>query len=222
MGDKAWSFSALNNFESCPKKYWHLSIEKDVKEEEGEAIKYGKAVHKALEDYVGKGKALPKKFSHMAPYVQSFVDVKAKKKLVEQQLAITKEFVPCDWRDWNNAWCRAVVDLAIMGEKHALLIDYKTGKMKDDGFTQLGLAAAIFMAHYPEIETVGVAYLWTEAKGKMTHEKFNRSDLTALWNGLLPRVERFQHAYRISDYPARPSGLCRKWCPVTSCPHHGQ
>lgn len=222
-GDKAWSFSALNNFESCPKKYFHISIERDVKEEEGEAIKYGKEVHKAFERFVRDGTTLPKKFSHMLPYVQRYADVPATK-LVEQQLAITKDFVPCDWKDWSNAWCRAVIDLAVVGETTALLVDYKTGKMKDDGFTQLKLAAALFMCHHPNIQTVNVAYLWTEAKGQLTRPDapYSRSDITDLWNELLPRVNKFQQAFKATDYPARPSGLCKSWCPVHKCPHNGQ
>ena len=221
MGEKAWSFSAINNFESCPKKYYHLSIAKDYKEEEGEAIVYGKAVHKALEKLVRDGTPLPERFKHMQEYVQDFVNVPATK-LCEQQLAITKDYEPCDWKDWNNAWCRAVIDLAIVGDTHAVLIDYKTGKMKDDGFTQLKLAAAIFMVHNPSIETVDVAYLWTENKGKRTKSSYTKSQIMELWNELLPRVGKFQRAFVEKEYPPRPSGLCKRWCPITGCPHHGE
>jgi hypothetical protein len=218
---KAWSFSALNNYESCPKKYWELSINKKFKEVEGEAILYGKRVHKAFELLVRDGKALPNEFSHMQKYVQPFIDVDATK-LTEQQLCITKDFVPTDWKDWTGGWCRAIIDLALMWDDQALLIDYKTGKMKDDGFTQLKMAAAIFMIHFPKINKVSVAYLWTEHNGHKTTAVFERAELTAVWNELLPRVNEFQRAFRESDYPPRPSGLCRKWCIIDSCPHHGQ
>lgn len=219
--DKAWSFSAVNNFESCPKKYYELSIGKNFKEVEGEAILYGKAVHKALEKLVRDGTELPERFQHMKAYVQKYIDIPAKK-LVEQQLAIKKDFSPTDWRDWSGAWCRAVIDLAVVGEKSAVLVDYKTGKIKDDGFTQLKLAAAIFMAHHTNIENVSVAYLWTAHKGVETKESYSREQITEIWNELLPRVNRFQAAFRGSDYPARPSGLCRNHCVITSCAHHGQ
>jgi hypothetical protein len=218
---KAWSFSALNNFESCPKKYWHLSIEKDYKEVEGEPIIYGKKVHKALEQLVRDGIPLPNELAHMKPYVQKFIDAPGEK-LVEQQLAITKDFQPTDWRDWNGAWVRVVIDLAIKGNKHAVLIDYKTGKMKDDEFTQLGLASAVFMAHHPDIETCDTGYLWTEANGKITKRTFSRGDITGLWNAILPRVARFQRAFDLTEYPPSPSGLCRRHCPITSCPHNGE
>ncbi len=220
MKEKAWSFSQLNNFETCPKKYWHLSIEKDYKEEEGEAIQYGKKVHKALELLVRDGTPLPQELAHMHDYVAPFIGIDATR-LCEQQLAITKEFLPCDWKDWDNAWCRAVIDLAIMGEESAVLIDYKTGRMKDDGFTQLKLAAAVFMLHYPKVQRVQAAYLWTEHDGKMTKDVFTRAQMQELWNELFPRLTRFQQAFATSEYPAKPSGLCRRFCPITGCPHHG-
>lgn len=218
--DKAWSFSALNNFETCPKKYHHLSIEKDYKEVEGEALQYGKRVHKALELLVGRGTPLPKDLEHMMPYVERFIAFPGVKK-VEQQLAITKDFKVTDWRDWKGAWCRAVIDLALMGTYSAVLIDYKTGKMKDDGFTQLKLAAAVLMLHDPKLKIIEVAYLWTQHDGVMTKETYTREQVTEIWNELLPRVNRFQHAFRMTEYPPRPSGLCRKHCIITGCPHHG-
>ena len=55
----AWSHSALNTFTTCPKKYWHEKIKKDVPFTESDASRYGKEVHKAFEDYIGKGTKLP-------------------------------------------------------------------------------------------------------------------------------------------------------------------
>lgn len=220
---KSLSFSQLNNFETCPKKYWHLSIQRDYKEVEGEAILYGKRVHKAFELFVRDGKPLPQDLSHMQKYVQKFADFPGTK-MVEQQLCITKDYQVTHWKDWDNGWCRAVIDLALVGDKSALLVDYKTGKMKSDEFTQLKLAAALFMIHNPEVEVVDVAYLWTEAGGKTTKPErpFRRDDIPALWNELLPRTNRFQLAYENNEYPPRPSGLCRNWCIIESCPHHGE
>ena len=220
---KSWSFSQLNNYETCPKKYWHLAVNKDYKEIEGEAILYGKRVHKAFELFVKSDKPLPQDLSHMQKYIQKFADFPGTK-LVEQQLCITKDYEPTHWKDWTGGWCRAIIDLALVGDKSALLVDYKTGKMKDDGFTQLKLATALFMIHNPKVESVNVAYLWTEAGGVTTEPErpFGRDDISGLWNDILPRVNKFQRAFESTEYPPKPSGLCRKWCIIESCPHHGE
>ena len=66
----AWSFSRLNGFETCPKKFWHTSVRKDVKEGESEAMRYGKMVHKALEKRVANGKPLPLSLRYLDKYAK--------------------------------------------------------------------------------------------------------------------------------------------------------
>jgi len=38
-----WSYSSLALYQQCPKKYYHLKVAKDIKEELGEAIVFGNA-----------------------------------------------------------------------------------------------------------------------------------------------------------------------------------
>jgi hypothetical protein len=52
MSNITWSYSSLKTFEQCPKKYYHLRIVKDVKDEGSEATIYGQEVHKAAEEYI--------------------------------------------------------------------------------------------------------------------------------------------------------------------------
>jgi dipeptidyl aminopeptidase/acylaminoacyl peptidase len=51
----AWSFSSLKTFSTCPKKFYHIRVAKDIKEPEGEQAMYGKIVHEAAERYVRDG-----------------------------------------------------------------------------------------------------------------------------------------------------------------------
>lgn len=216
---KATSFSALNNFETCPKKFWHLRVRRDVKEVEGEALRYGKKVHKALEHLVSRGTPLPKQFKHLAPYVQPFIDFPGTKH-TELELAINEQYQPVDWFA-KDVWIRAKLDLVIVGDRTALLVDYKTGRMKDDGFTQLKLAAAMLMLFFKQVEKVTMAYMWTEHDGEITKDVFLRSDFVDIWNELMPRLNAFEEAHVRDNFPANPSGLCKRHCPVTQCPHHG-
>jgi hypothetical protein len=220
MSKNATSFSALNNFETCPKKFWHLRVQKDVREQEGEALRYGKKVHKALEHYVGKGTALPSEFQHLAKHVERFVHWPGTKH-VEMEMAITEQYKPTGWFD-KDVWIRAKLDLVIIGDRNAVLVDYKTGKMKDDGFTQLKLAAAMLMLHFRQILSIRMAYLWTEYDGEITHQMFERDQFVETWNELMPRLNHFEEAHKLNNFPANPSGLCRRHCPVTKCPHNGQ
>ena len=60
-----WSYSSLKTFEQCPKKYFHLRVVKDVKDEGSEATIYGQEVHKAAENYIKLGTAVPERFAYL-------------------------------------------------------------------------------------------------------------------------------------------------------------
>ena len=216
----AWSFSRLNNFENCPKKFWHESVRKDVPFEESEAMRYGKMVHKALELRVGKNKPLPLNLRYLERFAALLADAKGTK-LCEQQLAIDANFEPCDWFS-KQTWCRAILDLAIVNNGHAVVFDYKTGKISSD-FTQLRLAGVLLMLHMPEIKTVDLSYLWTKDK-KITkyEETLTREDIKTVVLEMMPRIKKYERAHRMESFPARPGFLCKKWCPVKQCPYHGE
>lgn len=216
----AWSFSRLNNYETCPKKFWHTSVRKDVRESEGEAMRYGKMVHKALERRVGRGTPLPLNLQHLDKYAKRLADADGEK-LTEQQLAIDINFNPSDWFS-KETWCRAILDLAIIKDTHAIIIDYKTGRISDD-FTQLRLAGTMLMLHKPEIQTVELGYLWTKDK-KLTRDDthLRRVDIKRVISDLMPRIKRYEAAHRKEEFPARPGYLCKKYCPVKQCPYNGE
>jgi hypothetical protein len=217
---KAWSYSALTNFESCPKKFWHYRIKKDYKDEGGEASRYGDHVHKSINNYLVHNVALPLDLVHMQKVVDVYKNMKSDRLISEQQLAINSDYEPTGWFD-KDVYCRAIIDAIFIHQDLALLVDWKTGKMKDDGATQLRLAACILMLHIPEVNKVAMRYVWLAHKGKTTNFTMTRKDMPAVWNELSPRLRRYQHAHAHDEFPASPSGLCRKWCNITSCPHHG-
>jgi hypothetical protein len=181
---------------------------------------YGKQVHKALELRVGKKKPLPLHLRYLEKYAAQLETANGTK-LTEQQLAIDANFEPCSWFS-KQTWCRAIIDLAIVNAPRAAVFDYKTGKISND-FTQLTLAGALLMLHMPEIQTVDLAYLWTKEKEISRAEKpLARDDIKNVILDLMPRLRRYEKAHRTESFPARPSGLCRKHCPVKLCPHHGE
>jgi CRISPR/Cas system-associated exonuclease Cas4 (RecB family) len=216
----AWSYSRLNNYETCPKKFWHSSVRKDVVEAESEPMRYGKLVHKALELRVSKKKPMPLNLRYLEKYAAQLANAKGTK-LTEQQLAIDANFEPCSWFA-KETWCRAILDLAIVKGSHAIVFDYKTGKISSD-FTQLRLAAVLLMLHMPEIQTVDLSYLWTKDKKITSYERtLTREDIKSVVLELMPRLKNYEKAHRTDSFPARPGYLCKRYCPVKACPYHGE
>lgn len=158
------------------------------------------------------GKApLPAHLAYAEPLVAKLTS-KHGTRLVEEKLTIDASFRPVGWWD-KSAWCRVVVDVGLLGVESALLGDWKTGKRKPEN-DQLELFAAVAFAHYPYLKSIHTVFLWLKEK-KLDHAVFTHEQVGAIWDNYLPRVERFKQAYDENTWHPKPSGLCKKWCPVT-------
>ena len=216
----AWSYSKLKNFETCPKRSWHLDHARDIKEEESEQLQYGNAIHKALAHAISGQNPLPKHFSNVQPWVDKVTSPGQHTVLVEQQLAITKDFGPTEWFG-KDAWYRGIADVIKIVGPVALVLDWKTGKIQEDG-VQLALMAACVFAHHPGIQKIRTEFIWLKEDGATTRADFARSDMPSVWAQVLPRVQALENAVKTATFPPKPGFLCKRWCPVEHCPHHGQ
>jgi hypothetical protein len=99
-------------------------------------------------------------------------------------------------------------------------VDYKTGKILEDG-SQLALMAACVFAHHADVKKVRSEFVWLK-EDATTRADFTRDDMTRVWRNLWPRIEALEHAHNTITYPPKPGALCKRWCPVTGCPHHGE
>ena len=207
---KAWSYSALNAFETCPKRYQLTRVTKDVVEKQTEATIWGNEVHKALEDYAkGKG-ALPEDMAKWGKYVDKILALDGKR-LVEEKWAINNNFQPTKWMA-KDVWCRGIVDIGVVGSEKAYLLDWKTGKHKPDS-DQLKLFAALAFAHFHWVDEVVTGFIWLKV-GKFDKETFKREDVMGIWDEFLPRLQRLEIAFQDDKWIPNPSGLCKNWCPV--------
>jgi PD-(D/E)XK nuclease superfamily len=220
MKNFAWSWSRLKNYRVCPKRMYHVDLQKDFKEEEGEQLIWGNEVHKALAERVSKGASLPITMEHYEPWgyrtaaLKNIMDVK-----VEQKLAMSEQFKPTGFFD-NKTWFRGVADVLAIKGPVAMTLDWKTGKIQPD-YEQLALSAQLVFVHYPEVKMVETAYVWLGHDDE-TVKKYRREDMVQTWNNLWPEIKAMAEAHRTLTYPPKPSRICKRWCPVTSCPHHGK
>lgn len=207
----AWSYSALTKYETCPKQYYHLRVAKDIKEEEGDAGRWGNFVHEALEKRLLPAKtALPANLSQYEKYCKAIERVPGEL-TPERQLTLDKNWREVSWFA-KTAYVRMKLDVQIINGNKAMVLDWKTGKRKPD-FTQLDLnAIGMFMAH-PELQVVEAGFVWLKDR-TTDKETYRRSQLPKLLGPIMGRVEVMQEAYDKQAFPPRPSGLCKNWCPV--------
>jgi len=210
-----WSYSALSDFESCPKKYWELRVKKRYPREDTEATIWGKEVHTAMEYRVKEGRALPSWGTKWENIAEKLVSQKHKgaQVLTEEQLAISHDFQPTTWES-STAWARCILDVVVIDGPVCTSIDWKTGKIKPS--KQLEMSAGIIFCHNPKVEVVKTAFFWLK-HNEVTRAEYQRKDIPKIWNEFLPRVKRLELAYENDKWLEKPSGLCSGYCPVKTC-----
>ncbi len=213
----AWSYSSLDLFELCPKKFYHSKIAKDYKDVFGHEAEYGKEVHKAFELRLIKGKTLPLDLTHHEKVMRKLADAKGEG-FPEQKLSLNADMQPTGFFD-DDVWLRGIIDYMKIHGTTAVILDHKTGRMKE-GFDQVRLMAAIMSCYKPEIENFIVGYYWTKTK-TLTVDRFPRDEVPNIWNNFLPRVEELQASIRHDEFPAKQNFLCKRHCPVKGCAHNG-
>lgn len=201
---------------------YHVDILKQYKDE-SEALTWGNKVHDMMANHIAKGEPLNDEIQrHWAKDIFTFkgkdVRTAGAQVLVEQQLAITADFGPCEWFG-PQAWYRAKVDVAWLLGPLGVAVDWKTGRIEGDS-PQLALTAATLFYHHPQLQVVRSQYVWLKEDAETVLD-IKRDELPTLWANLWSRIEALKEAHENNDYPPNPCRLCEKWCPVKSCPYNG-
>ena len=205
-----WSYSSLTAFEQCPLRYKLTKITKAVREPQSDAMRWGNEVHKALELAVGNDTPLPAAHASYQPIVdkvKAFPGVK----MAEQSFGLTKDFQPTEFFG-RDVWFRGKIDLNILRGDTAVVCDWKTGKVKDDP-TQLSLFAGATFALYPTVNTVHARFIWLQSN-ETSGQTYTRDQAPKIWEPIMMRLAKMQHADDTDTFPPNPSGLCKRHCPV--------
>ena len=193
-----------------------MKVAKDHVKRPTEQMLYGTAVHKAIEDYVGEGKPLAKNYQHYQPMLDTLLEIDGERK-PEFRMAVTHERQPCSFGH-ADYWVRGIVDLLILDDETAYIVDYKTGNAKYPDVKQLQLMALMTYAHFPQVEEIKAGLLFV-AHNTFIDQNYSRSNVNEMWAGFAPDLERLKVSYESSQWPENPTPLCG-WCPVTSCQYH--
>lgn len=206
----AWTYSQLEKFETCPRQFYHVRVKRDIVEPPTEATLWGGRVHEAMEYRIKDGTALPEGMTQWEGLATKISNM-AGEKFCEVEMALDENFQPASW---GKAWTRGIADLLIVNGDKAVNLDYKTGKRKLTH--QLMLYAGYTFAIYPQVNTVVTGFVWMRDK-KIDKETFTRDQVPIIWQTFIPKVRKLESAYDRDAWPARPSGLCKGWCPVKTC-----
>lgn len=216
----AWSYSSLKTFQQCPKKYYHLKVAKDVKDDGSEATVYGQELHKAAEDYIKDGTPIPERFAFIQKTVDALKNIPGEKH-TEIQLGLTNrggKLSACGFFD-KDVWYRGIADLLIINGDEGYLVDYKSSKnAKYADLKQLDLLAGAVFAHYPEVKSLKSALIFVVSNEFINKEHDSHHKL-AYFEHVRFDLERLEKALETGVWNAVSGPLCG-WCPVKTCQNY--
>ena len=161
-----YSFSRISTFETCP-RHFKFSYIDNLDEEEKECLKKGSKVHSILENF--------QEYEHNNRIVEEFISSELGKKYLpyidnskpnrkEFPFGLTSKLEPCDFGD-PNCLFRGKVDLMFVEDKMLNLIDYKTGKYKEEryqNYEQLIFYSIYFFNTYKYIKWIRISFVYVE------------------------------------------------------------
>ena len=224
MNAPSFTYSSLSRFITCPKQYEAHHVLKYIPFADTSATLYGKDLHLAAENYIGKGEELPERFIFVKKFLDTINSIKGRK-LCEYKLAVAKTdtgYEYCDYEAPERYW-RGIADLVIVDadSKKAYIVDYKTGKSAKYADTkQLALLAAAVFLEFPYIETIKGMLLFVVAN-EMVKEEYTYENRLGIFDKLAPVLAQRSVAYETGIFNPIPNGLCKKWCQATRCIHNG-
>lgn len=216
----SWSYSRLATFKQCPYKAKLLYIDKK-QEPQSEALTRGSAIHKKLEDYMNKNIELPQEAGR---YQNMVADLKKQKKkykffATEYQLSFNRELKLVEWMA-EDVWLRGIFDVVYLDELgDAYIVDYKTGKRRDEHENQADMYAVLFYLWNKEyfkkkknnrLPMVNIAfwYLDNDNIEEMLEKEYNKETCELLLQKYYNQGKRITDA---DDFPKKRSPLCN-WC----------
>jgi len=205
------SYSSIKLYENCPYRYFRQRVLKDVVDEGGEASKHGERVHAYLEHRLKSNNLLPQEIAHYEPLCQSVERLAEGGDLhIEHEMVLTENLTPTGWWE-TDAWLRSKLDILVINDTIANVMDWKTGKRNLDQF-QMQLFAAQVFQHFPDVQTVRTSLVWLKTM-EMDTETYYRAQTNDLWADVMKRIQRIYKSLEHDNWPMKPSGLCR-FCPA--------
>jgi len=207
-----WSFSSFKQYVNCPKQYQEVKVLKRFFVKQTQEMAYGNAVHKALEDYVKEGTPLAKNYERFKPLMDTLLEIEGTK---HPELRMALDRVGNASEYGKGYWVRGIVDLLVIKDDLAHILDYKTGSSKYPDAKQLKLMALMTFAKFPQIMRVKAGLLFV-VNDAFVAEEYTRDQILELWDAFKPDLKRMDASYDTDVWNPNPTPLCG-WCPVRTC-----
>lgn len=207
-----FTYTMLNTYLICPHQMYRRYVLKDLPFVETDEMKWGTQVHGAMEYRMG-GKPLPADMRQWEPIA---APIAARSPKTEQQLAINREGRPIDyWDKSGQIFFRGKNDITLFhtSAASALLLDWKTGKRREDPF-ELATNAMLIHAHNPHLTSIKGHYVWL--KENALGAPHDVSDTRSTWAKVNNLAEEIKDCQSSNEWVKKKGPLCG-YCNVVDC-----
>ena len=220
MRPPAWSYSGLDTFSTCARKFWAEKVVKTVPDMPTAAKAAGIRAHKAFEDRLDQGAAaapLPADLAHHETLMQE-IEEGPGRIYTERKVGLTSKLKPCGFFD-KDVWWRGVLDVhKVKPDGTSLIVDYKNGKQHNK-MRQLWLFGLYGFIEGQEM--VESFYYWIQTSTR-TRIKMPAAQAPMILRSLVPDLTAYKEAYDTDIWRPTRNGLCKNYCGVTECEFHGK
>lgn len=188
----ATSYSRITCFEKCAFQYKCKFLLK-LPEEESYSAQRGILLHSKAEHFIlGDIKGFPKELKAYKEELKSlreglfykYMDVE-----VEKDIAITRDWKPTTYDDWNNVWIRGKADVLVKDGDLVTIIDHKMGRMYDSHKDQANMYSILAFCHFPEAKNVNVEMWYFDNEDLFLSSNMTRKQLPKAKKLLKARID---------------------------------
>ena len=205
------SYTFLNDLGNCPHKAYRKFIRRDLPREDSPALREGIETHKVLEDHINSKGAVPVP-SHLTAFTGPLLGALGMR--AEVKLGMAKDMSPEGF--FGDPWLRGKVDVLKVEPPIAFIIDWKTGKVREDP-RELHIQAMLVRANYPDVNRISGCYVWLK-EGRIG-TMYDLTDINRVYHGTVASMDEAQGYEDKGEWPKKPNPLCG-YCPVKDCQHN--
>jgi hypothetical protein len=203
-----WSYTFLNDLANCPHKAMRKFIKRDLPPETSPELEEGIRVHKIAESLIMGRVTVDPIVRRIEPHVLPLIHHGAK---AEVKLGMTKELAGADF--FGDPWGRGKADVLVLSPPSAFIVDWKTGKVREDD-RELRQLALLVRANYPEITRISGCYVWL--KEDRMGVVYDLTDVNRTYHATVAQMDQAQAYEDADDWPKIKNPLC-SYCPVVDC-----
>jgi PD-(D/E)XK nuclease superfamily len=218
MAAFAETFSSLKSFETCPRQWSEVTFYKNFPfSAKSSQQTTGHDVHKLIAESLSGGEPLPAGYEHVDKILDP-IRASGFVLLPEYKMAVDSNMASVPY-DSPNRIFRGDADLLAIDGGRGVVIDWKNGSSKYPDKNQLDAMALLAFGAFPELQTINGLIVFLQ-DNKTESKSMTRAQAPFVWKQWKDRIAAKQRAIASKSFAANPSGLCRGWCPVTTCAHH--